>query len=186
MLSGLNQDGVACPQMPKRKRVPEVPAFGRLLERLRTTRLGGQVAPERVRDLVWERYKLKTSGGSLRGYEKGWNKKFDPVLLSALAKIYSCDVEELIAVLQANRENPSLSDTEVDRILATVRRGRHGEAHVAARFSDIGHRFLELFTKLGDVAIDTQQLLDAYAHRESLGRQATKTRHRPPSGPDRD
>jgi hypothetical protein len=143
---------------PKRARVPEVPAFGRLLLHLRQRRFGERSTPEQVVNYLADNEGAKTAGGSLRGYELGWNRSLDPIVLAALARVYRIALEDLIDVLAANRLKPNLSDFEVEQVLRDARQRRHAQAAAASRFSEIGERLVAISAELAEYATEAAEL----------------------------
>lgn len=135
-----------------RRRVPKVPAFGRLLARLREVRFKGRRTPEGVAELLTAR-DIPTAGPTIRTYEYGWIESPDPVILAGLAALYRIALEDLIAVLHENRRDPSLSDVRVNDILKSERVRAHAEAITANRFVEVGHRLMEIGAELGALGV---------------------------------
>jgi hypothetical protein len=143
---------------PKRHRSPKVTAFGQLLKQLREKRFP-KWAPETVAQKLMEWYPgVETSGPSLRGYELGWNKSMDPVVLAALASAYQFPLRDLIRVLAENRQKPEMADFEVELVLREGRRRHESEAAATARFAEIGPRLRAIGVELIEYAIDADTL----------------------------
>lgn len=147
--------------MAPRKRLAQVAAFGRYLERLRMRRYRGKAKPERVAAHLIEKG-VKTSGGSLRGYELGWNAALDPVVLGALADLYEEPVGNLIAVLAANRQKPDLSDFEVNQLLHKQGRVHDAASSAAVHYFQLGSRLAKIGVELNVFADQIEALRAQY------------------------
>lgn len=180
MLHQLNRADLRSVAMPPRARKPEVPAFGRLLKSIRIRRFQGKWPPERVATHLRHELGIPTSGGSIRGYEKGWNKTLDPVVLGTLADLYHVDVAGLIDVLKANRKQPDLSDFEVEQILRGKGRSHEGQAAASHRFEEIGQRLAAISAELQGFAFESADLTETA--NDDVGGQTSKTRGSPPKG----
>lgn len=168
---------------PKRHRVPKVAAFGRLLTRLRERRFGTRSNAEQVARYLRDNEGVTTTGGSLRGYELGWNPSFDPVVLAGLAKVYKIGLVALISVLAANREDSSLSDTQVEHILRQGRSREEAEAASARRFAEIGERLRTIGAELAGYGSEAFEHATGARTDHRLGEQAP-TDGEPAPGPD--
>jgi hypothetical protein len=143
---------------PKRQRSPKVTAFGQLLKELRKKRFP-KWAPETVAQKLMEWYPgVETSGPALRGYEFGWNKSMDPVVLAALASAYQFPLRDLINVLAENRRNPEMGEFEVGLVLREGRQAHESETAAAARFAEIGQRLRAIGVELIGYAVDAEDL----------------------------
>lgn len=168
--------------VPKRKsegRKPEVPAFGRLLKSLRERRFHGKLTPERVATRLREEFSVITTGGSIRGYEKGWNKAIDPLVFFAMADLYRVQPQILAHVLKANRNNPGLTDFEVEKIIKTKGRGYDANAVASSRFAEIGKRLAAISAELQEYAFESEEYAPPVAN--SPRGQAPKTGNGPSS-----
>jgi adenylosuccinate lyase len=123
---------------------------------------------------------VQTTGGSIRGYESGWNKAIDPVVLDALAELYRVPVSGLIAALKANRENPDLSDFEVELILRLKARAHDAQTVALSRIQEIGQRLAQIGAELDDFAIECAELIASTSPPAESRRQTPKTRNGPP------
>lgn len=103
-------------------------AFGELLQELRKERS----VQEMLNSLRDRTPHVDTSQGTVSGYEQGYNKKPDPVVLWGLAKAYPASLEGLIAVLHANRQDPKLSLDSAKRVLREHSRGPSPEVAASA------------------------------------------------------
>lgn len=115
---------------PATNRSRPVPAFGQLLQALR----GASSVQEVVNALHGPKLKLQidTNQGTVSGYEQGYNKKPDPVVLWGLASFYRVPVDGLIAVLHANRSDVRLTLDAAQRVLREHARGPRPEVAAAA------------------------------------------------------
>jgi len=179
MLSQLRVVDLPLRAMPHRERKAAVPAFGRVLKSLREKRFKNKLTSRAVADRL-KHAGVQTTGGSIRGYESGWNKAIDPVVLDALAELYRVPVSGLIAALKANRENPDLSDFEVEQILRSKARAHDAQAVALSRFQEIGQRLAQIGAELDDFAIESADLIAQAATPAEPRRQTTKTRNGPP------
>lgn len=101
------------------------PAFGALLKTLRGERSVQQV----LNHLERQRPEIQATQGTVSGYEQGYVKKLDPLVIWGLAQAYNQPLEGLLAALHANRENPTLSLGEAQGI---VQRYKHGPSPAMA------------------------------------------------------
>jgi hypothetical protein len=182
MLSGLKTTRVSwIPPMVKRERTREMAAFGRLLRALRVRRFKGKLTPEKVADQLRARG-IQTTGGSIRGYEAGWNKGMDPVVLYGLADLYKVGLSGLILALAANRKNPNLSDFELEQVLREARRDQDAQTVTTARFEEIARRLQAVSTELVVITAEATELVD---DDDEPGGQAAEARDSaPPHDPD--
>lgn len=146
----------ALPVKAKRARKAEVPAFGRFLAKLRQRKFP-KLAPEAVAERLTQSG-VKTTGSSLRGYEFGWNKAIDPVVLAGIARVYGFPLDDLVAVLAANRSRPEMQDFDVEKVLREARKTHHGETAAAARFAEVGPRLRTIAAELIAYAADAAEL----------------------------
>lgn len=157
------------PVKAKRARKAEVPAFGRFLAKLRRRKFP-KLAPEAIAERLTQ-IGVRTTGSSLRGYEFGWNKVIDPVVLAGIARVYSFPLDDLVTVLAANRSTPEMTDFEVEQVLREARKTHHGEAAAAARFAEVGPRLRSIAAELIEFATDAAELTD-----DGSGSDATEDR----------
>jgi transcriptional regulator with XRE-family HTH domain len=138
-------------------------AFGQLLRRLREERglTQGQVL------LELGKLDIKMSWPALTRYESGDRKQRDPVVLSGLAEIYKADVHGLILVLKANRANPSMDESEVERVLRDHALQRDENTQAATRLA-------EITSGLSDITADLVAL--AARSKALAGRQTSASR----------
>jgi len=165
--------------MPPRERTAAVAAFGRLLKSLRLKRFNKKLTSRAVAERL-KQMGVQTSGGSIRGYESGWNKAFDPVVLDALAELYRVPLSGLIAALKANRENPDLSDFEIEQIIRTKARAHDAQTVALSRIAEIGQRLAQIGAELDDFAIEATELIAYSSTPADPRRQTPKTRNGPP------
>lgn len=116
---------------PGDSRVRPVRAFGELLAELRELYEKGSVE-QVLMNLRNKPLKIDTNQGTVSGYEQGYNKKPDPVVLWGLARAYGVSLEALIAVLHANRNDPQLSIDGARRVLREHSHGPSPEVAAAA------------------------------------------------------
>lgn len=112
---------------PVTDRERPVPAFGALLQELRRER-----SVQELLNSLRDRARVETSQGTVSGYEQGYNRKPDPVVLWGLATAYPASLEGLIAVLHANRENPKLSLDAARRVMLKHAHGPSSEVATKA------------------------------------------------------
>jgi transcriptional regulator with XRE-family HTH domain len=111
----------------KRSRQPALRAFGK--------RLAGWRGSERTREeisLPLTALGAPLGGSTLAQYEKGTVWAPDPCVLWALATIYRRPLEELIAMLLANRADPNI-EAFTDRDLAALRLPTESSSKTEAR-----------------------------------------------------
>lgn len=110
----LHGSAYAGPVLSKRRStLPPLTAFGSVLRQLREARRlsTGQV------ETKLQAAAAKLGRSTVAQYEKGAVWSPDPVVLSELARLYRSDLAGVIAVLKANRQDPSLSRAGADAIL---------------------------------------------------------------------
>lgn len=126
--------------------VRSVEAFGQVLKGLRK-KIRDRSVQDVVRLLHGRLPTIETNQGTVSGYEQGYNKRPDPVVLWGLAKLYQVPTDGLIAVLYANRTDPGLTRAAAERILDEHSHGPSPEV-AAAAIKAVRQR---LFDAIGDI-----------------------------------
>jgi transcriptional regulator with XRE-family HTH domain len=87
--------------------------FGQVLQALRKEKSVAEV----LIALEGQKPHISTNQGTVSGYEQGYTRKPDAVILWGLARAYRRPLEAVVAVLNANRNNPRLTFDEAMRVL---------------------------------------------------------------------
>lgn len=96
----------------RRSKLPSLEAFGSLLRELREARALSTGQVQNALSAAGARLGRST----VTQYEMGAVWSPDPVVLAELARLYRSDISALVAVLKANRQDPSLSKERADAI----------------------------------------------------------------------
>jgi transcriptional regulator with XRE-family HTH domain len=140
-------------------------AFGGLLKALRGDRSVQQV----VNSLERQEPLIQTSQGTVSGYENGYVKKIDPVVIWGLAQTYNQPHDGLVAVLQANRHNPGLSLTDAQEIVQRYKNGP-SPAMAATAIAKAEGRIFETAAYLAEVREQIAPTVPPYDENETKPR----------------